>query len=254
MVYVGSKRKLATAIVKIITENLKQGGDFIDMFCGGCSVSEALTTRNHKIYCNDGNPYLIALYKKGQGGWTPDLTPYSREFVNKHRTDKSDLALTGECTFLYGFRGSVFGYSVMDEDGNNYYLRKRTSFLKTINSLKQATFSDYQYQDYPIHNHDPENTLIYCDPPYLNTRIDGYGLKTFDHNRFWNWVKQVSEQGYRVLVSELSAPQGFISIRDFPYKHYLRGDSIKSLTERLFVLESQLYKWKVRKSLDLSKL
>ena len=54
----------------------------------------------------------------------------------------------------------------------------------------------------------PENSIVYCDPPYQYTKQYS-NSKNFDHNSFWNWVRNISNQGHTVFVSEYNAPADF---------------------------------------------
>ena len=48
-----------------------------------------------------------------------------------------------------------------------------------------------------------KNVILFCDPPYIDTKK--YETD-FDHEEFWSWVKMLSEQGYKVFVTEYIAP------------------------------------------------
>ena len=52
----------------------------------------------------------------------------------------------------------------------------------------------------------PPNSIVYCDPPYEGTTKYA---NDFDHNLFWNWVRNISKQGHTVFVSEYNAPADF---------------------------------------------
>jgi site-specific DNA-adenine methylase len=44
------------------------------------------------------------------------------------------------------------------------------------------------------------NSIIYCDPPYINTA--GYNGEDFDFERFDNWVETMRQRGVKVYISE----------------------------------------------------
>ena len=53
----------------------------------------------------------------------------------------------------------------------------------------------------------PANSLIYCDPPYKGTTR--YATGSFDHDKFWQWCRDMSDSGHIVFVSEYNAPDDF---------------------------------------------
>jgi len=64
IVYLGSKEKILDLIKYIFEREYKQK-NFIDLFCGGLSVSSfALQKTKFNVYANDLNHFVIALYKE----------------------------------------------------------------------------------------------------------------------------------------------------------------------------------------------
>ena len=55
----------------------------------------------------------------------------------------------------------------------------------------------------------PDNSLIYCDPPYQTEATKGKYKDSFDHEKFWQWCRLMSMQGHILFVSEYSAPADF---------------------------------------------
>ena len=53
----------------------------------------------------------------------------------------------------------------------------------------------------------PENSIIYCDPPYINTSYK-YN-NSFCHATFWNWCREKAYDGHDVFISEYTAPEDF---------------------------------------------
>ena len=90
------------------------------------------------------------------------------------------------------------------------------------------------YADVPVE----ENSIIYCDIPYAGT--SGYSA-IFNHERFWSWVRQMSQKGYRVYVSEYNAPFDFIPVwqKSICQLYSSAGNKKGGVVEKLFVHESQ---------------
>lgn len=251
MVYMGSKRELADIITNIIKNNLKPGGTYIELFCGGCAVAENIADKlNYKIVANDINLPLIAFYKKGQQGYIPSTTPMDKETFNRLRDDK-DPAIAGEAIYLHSFRGTRWGYQPQQ------YKLKLTSYLYTVNKLRQAEFTNLPYDQFPLSNYDPESTFIYNDPPYANARVDGYCREAlfFSHDKYWQWVREQSDKGYKIMTSEYTAPDDFVSIKDIPFKSKIgtsgkngTDTSYKDTVERLFVYTPNIKSFKLVKT------
>ena len=91
--------------------------------------------------------------------------------------------------------------------------RKRIKELEKLSKIINNAFSGrggnffplrLDYRDLKI----PENSVIYCDPPYSKT--EGYrGTGKFDTDDFWEWCRN---QKNPVFVSEYSAPPDFVEV------------------------------------------
>jgi DNA adenine methylase len=76
----------------------------------------------------------------------------------------------------------------------------------------------------------PDNSIIYCDPPYSD--VTGY-KSTFDTYKFWDWVREKSKAN-TVYVSEYVAPEDFRCIWSKELSSSLSNTS-KQSKEKLFV-------------------
>ena len=74
------------------------------------------------------------------------------------------------------------------------------------------------------------NSVVYCDPPYRNTR--GYDDAKFNHNDFYEWLRQTK---FPVYVSEYDMPSDFVSIASKNKKQlFSRYHNEKEKTENIF--------------------
>ena len=82
--------------------------------------------------------------------------------------------------------------------------------------------------------HEPDNMLIYCDPPYANTTTYS-ACDKFDSNLFWKVMRRWSKNN-KVIISEYSAPEDFQCVLEIPTKTIIRDVNNKPLqsVERLF--------------------
>ena len=80
----------------------------------------------------------------------------------------------------------------------------------------------------------PDESIIYCDPPYMATAGYSGGVS---HDEFWQWCRERVYDGHKVYVSEYQAPDDFITIWEKSIQNCISLD--KKATERLFIYEGQ---------------
>nr|DAP68144.1 MAG TPA: DNA adenine methylase [Caudoviricetes sp.] len=99
--------------------------------------------------------------------------------------------------------------------------------LERLESLQSLEVFTGDYQSVPI----PENAVVYCDPPYINT--GGYGID-FDHERFYSWLRT---RDFPVYVSEYAMPDDFVCIWRKEKICTYSSTNNKKTVEKLFVHE-----------------
>lgn len=255
MAYVGGKAKTFQHITNILNNECFDNFDYLEPFIGyGHILRRIINKKSYKA--SDNNPLLVTLLKYIQkNNKYPNIS--EKEYYKlKSDESKKNLIKKSFAAFTYSYNGKEFGgyTNIVDErnypkERKKYYdlLRENQTFMKTNISLK----------DYDEYN--PQNKLIYCDPPYRKTT--GYTTSTdFDYDKFWNIMRKWSKKNY-VFISEYKAPKDFVIISSNKKHSTLSGRGSTSLrTERLFVhesfLKSKLYlclKTKKRKSKKKSK-
>lgn len=246
MKYMGSKSRIAKYIVPILQKLIDDNNisTYIEPFCGGCNVIDKIICKN-KI-ASDINPYLIELLKhRDEVKNLPNFVTkehYSevREAYN-NRTDKFPEWYIGAIGFLASYNGRFFdgGYAgiVTTKEGKtrNYYDEARRNFIEQLPLLKNICFELGSYDDFYTAGF---NNLIYCDIPYKNTKQYGYS-KNFDHNRFWQWVRDISKDNI-VIVSEQEAPEDFECIWEQPIKRTIDNNKRVNVVEKLFKVKEIL--------------
>ena len=85
--------------------------------------------------------------------------------------------------------------------------------------------SQQDYRDVVI----PDNSVVYCDPPYKNTKKY---TSTFDHDAFYSWCL---DNPHPVFISEYDMPEGFTAIDATPIKNLMNRYKPVSRIEKLFV-------------------
>lgn len=208
MKYMGSKARIANEILPIILKNRKQNQYYVEPFCGGCNIIDKVV--GNRI-ASDSNKYLIEMFKGLQENYNRPIE-IRKELYNRARTEYnngtniefSDFEI-GWIGFMGSFNGRFFdgGYSGIVGKRNyiSEQIRNTESQIRTIIGIE---FNSCSYNELDI----PYNSIIYCDPPYKDTKQYSTS-KNFDHDKFWQWCRDMSIKGHEVFVSEYNAPNDF---------------------------------------------
>ena len=173
----------------------------MEPFVGGCNSIENV---NGLRIGNDNNEYLISFLKQLQSGWEPPQN-VTEEMYNFVKNNKQNVEpwLVGYVGFGLSYGGKFFGGYRRDKEGKrNYGLESYKNAMKMKPKIDGIEFYCGNYYDLEI----PNNSIIYCDPPYEGTTK--YNSK-FSHILFWKWCIFQKELGNSVFVSEYNAPDGF---------------------------------------------
>ena len=103
------------------------------------------------------------------------------------------------------FGGKWADVYARNAQNTNYALRGHNNLKKQTPNLKGVKFVHSSYDALDI----PDNSLIYCDPPYAKTCKY---KDAFDSAKFWEWARQKSREGFPLFVSEYEAPEDFVAI------------------------------------------
>ena len=82
----------------------------------------------------------------------------------------------------------------------------------------------------------PENSIIYCDPPYEGTtKYSAVG--SFNHDKFWEWCREKKKEGHNIFISEYKAPKDFRCVWQKKVNSSLTKDTgAKRAIEKLFTI------------------
>ena len=221
MKYMGSKSRIKTDILKILQKLIDDNNikTYIEPYRGGCNVIDEIKCDNR--IANDNNEFLIEMLKK----LTEDVNLINEDifnevpkelydecrnrFNNYNFDEKYPKWYIGAIGFLASYNGRFYdgGYAktVISKTGKvrNYYQEAKNNL---INQLPKLVGIKWYNGDYTIFN-DVTDALIYCDPPYENTKRYGTS-KNFNHDKFWEWIKKMSKNNIVVVSSEI-APNDF---------------------------------------------
>lgn len=247
MRYSGSKRKFAKELIPIITKRLTQDAEFVDAFCGGCNI---LSDVDHR--CKKGielNKYVLALWQyikehNGMGDipeFVDEETYYAIKWDYENQKGVYPDWLIGYVGTCCSYGGAWFnGYARYNPNKNENHVREAYNGLrKQVSKFKHMATTVFLNCSYCDVAYAP-GTVVYCDPPYAGTKKYE---SDFDHEKFWNWVREQYSKGVFVYVSEYTAPSDFKCIWMKSKKDGMGttkfGVEQTNKVEKLFVYDSQ---------------
>lgn len=152
-----------------------------------------------------------------------------------------DYHLIGWACFCVSYSGKPFSgfageHTPVTGVKRNYQTEVHNYIMKQIRLLKDVKFVCGSYDKVII----PKNSIIYCDPPYKG--VEGYRIK-FDHVKFWDYIRYLVAEGYKVFISEYEAPKDFLCIWKGQLRSSLSANGLyggsKISIEKLFVHYTQ---------------
>lgn len=226
----GSKRRIAKDILPIILKNRKNNQWYVEPFVGGCNVIDKVLGNR---MAGDFNEYIYAMWNAlVNGNWIPpsEITEEQYNDINNNK-DKYPKELVGFVGIAATFGSKWFGGYARNKRGINYAMEGRAGLLKQIELLRGTMFYFCSYDKLPI----PPESIIYCDPPYEGTV--GYKDK-FNHIDFWQWCRNMNDQGHEIYISEYNAPSDFKCIWERELKTNMDAKCNIKSTEKLFTLNN----------------
>lgn len=242
MIYMGSKAKYRKYIVPILQKAIDDNNieTYIECFVGGANIIEDIKCKNRLGY--DRSDTLIALLDLAANDFSKIPPRGSRESWDKGKEyvkngikpEDMTLAEIGAIEFLGSYRGRGFpgGYATPSVT-KDYYQAAYKNLEKQVPKLKGIIFKAQNYWEL----NKTENSVIYLDPPYQNTKTYGYAsFGKMDYTHFWNWVRKISKNNI-VFVSEQIAPEDFEVIWEKEVKRTMDKNNNFSAVERLFKIK-----------------
>lgn len=239
MQYMGGKARIGRELVTVIAERKQDRTLCVEPFMGGCNVTIHLAQVFESVLAYDARLDMVLMRQALAEGWTPPSHVSEADYANLKNSEPS--ALRGFAGQGCSFGGKWFGGYARNAIGYDYAGAGARTVLRESSLLTNVTFAhaDFLY-NVPLRN----DAVLYCDPPY--TATTGYGQGKFDHDRFWQCVRQWVSAGAIAFVSEQVAPADFVSIWTKQKTKGLRSVNGKheSLSEQLFMHESQAHEKK----------
>jgi DNA adenine methylase len=245
MKYLGGKHGIGKLLVEVMTTICPPSSapnGYLEPFCGSLGVFKNVTDKGYSRYtASDKQPDLIEMWKKVQSGTLKIPTNLTEEDYNRLKNAKSPNALKAVAGFGMSFGGKFFaGYSQrwLSASGRDYLKEFKSSIAKIKPVITKSTV---HFKNKDFSTFEPQNMLVYCDPPYKGTQ--GYSTGTFDHQVFWDTMRTWSKHNC-VFISEESAPSDFKVIWSRTKHRSLSRTNKFYSEERLYVHESCYTKMK----------
>lgn len=205
MKYMGSKARYAKDILPIILKGRKEKQYFVDLFCGGCNLIDKVSGLR---IANDSHYYLIEMFKALQNGWIPPEEVTEEKYLDCKKYPALNYPyLVGYVGFNCSYSGKWFGgYAgkTKTKTGQirDYQKEAHNNVMNQVKNLANIIFYNCDYREVII----PQNSVVYCDPPYFATTKYS---SLFNHEDFWDYMRKLSQDGYSCFISEYSAPDDF---------------------------------------------
>jgi len=230
----GSKNRYAKQLLPIILANREAGQWYVEPFVGGANMIDKV---NGNRIGADLNPYLIQALVSIRDSLN-ELPKTNKDFTEaqyKELRKSDDYSHKGYAGFAFSYSGKWLGGWRRDGEGKRDYVaesyRNAEKQSPTLAGIKLICSG---YNDLDI----PENSIIYCDPPYKGTTKY---KDDFDHSAFWDWCREKVIEGHQVFMSEYSAPSDFICVWSKEVNNSLTKDTgSKKGVECLFRHKSQI--------------
>lgn len=278
--YQGSKKKISKKIVEIVKENFGTNKKVYDLLGGGGAVSCEFLLQGFDITYNEKNTSVYEMFRHSLNLKTEDLKNYiiSRdEFFRilnkKEKMVEDNLKLLinsfgNDCkSYLYGVTNSDGKYNlakeIIEKEGtwNNY--KQTATYKKVVSDLniikEKQRFEQLEQlgrlqqlervQRLELHNKSYkdfshlENTIIYLDPPYENTKK--YLGEYFDSQEIYDWAVEISKKNIVLVSSYIISDERFECVYEFTTARSTMQNGISknsSKTERLFMVKEHTKK------------
>ena len=228
----GSKARFANEFLPLILKDRKPGQWFVEPFCGGCNVTDKV--ENPRL-ANDINHYIIATWDAlVYRGWIPkiytkeeydDIKAYKDMMYEDHVVGWAGINCSFKGIFFSGFAGEITTKTGVKRDYRGEALRLT---MKQVPKLVGVKFTSVPFNKLNLTV--IPNSIIYCDPPYQGK--SGY-KREFDFDLYWNWIREMGNQGHTIFCSEYQAPEDFECIWEKSANSRISGKNTESI-ERLF--------------------
>ena len=211
--YHAGKAQLAKPICTIIINLVKKNetvSKYAEPFCGMMRVGlEIMKNIEMKKYLfNDVDKRVTVFLKALQKGWLPTIEEITQQKWGKYKSSKRISAQKSFIGYMLGFGGQYFGGSrpTWVNTLQHRYLQNKRKKLKLLQPFFRS--KNLSIQNKSAFDIDYKNTIIYCDPPYIQT---GWRAKS-------KWNADIEKQFWDVVFHWLEPSKKNIVVVSNSYK------------------------------------
>jgi DNA adenine methylase len=240
MKYMGSKARIAKHLLPIILKDRSPDQWYVEPFVGGANMIDKVDGLRIGA---DSNAAVIEALKFIRDCDTPknNMEYGEQDYANDcaaARDDRELLGLQSYALIAFSFGAKWLGGWSRGKSSSgkqrDYVAEQHRASEKQKAKLQGLILECSWYSSLAI----PDNSIIYCDPPYAGTTKY---KDAFDHADFWRWCREKTKEGHRVFISEYNAPGDFKCIwsQELNVSVAKEGEH-KKATERLFIHNTQI--------------
>lgn len=225
--YMGGKERLGREIAAIINKFIQAHGaqSYFEPFCGMGGVAQYIVC--HLVLLSDANPSTLLLMRAMVSGKPHIQVPTSvtkQEWValrnGRHTVTRAVVGISTS------FSGNMFSGFIGNEKERtrrlgiaSRTLARKIKLFRSSPSRFRVTARARSYDTFS-----PRNAVIYCDPPYENTRF--YRGHKFCSKTFWEVMERWAKHNV-VLVSERTPRAGWRVVMEKKVKrNYSKGTDV----------------------------
>ena len=275
--YQGSKKKISKKIVEIIKQNFGTDKPIYDIFGGGGAITAECLINGLEVHYNDLDETVTDMFQKvvsEDRDYLKTLIVSRDEFFKirdkENKTVDDELKLlvnsfgNNKRTYLYSEEFSDLkhnlaveiikkhdtfsGYKKTDTYKNAYRpfdigkekkhqglgQLQRSQQLERLQQLEYMKVTNLDYTEFS----DIENAILYLDPPYENTILEGYSISEFDNQSFYDWAYNMSKKNIVLISSYEISDSRFECVYEFKAaRSTLSGGNRGKRTEKLFMVK-----------------
>ena len=276
LTYQGSKKKISKKIVEIIKQNFGTDKPIYDIFGGGGAITAECLLNGLEVHYNDLDRTITDMFQKvvsENRDYLKTLIVSRDEFFKirekENKTVDDNLKLLANSfgydrkNYLYSKKMSDVKYNLAIEIIKKHdtfdeykktetYSKAKNAFkeqmerleqlerlqqlgrLEQLGRLQQREATNLDYTEFS----GAENAILYLDPPYQNTRLDGYSIKYFDSQSFYDWAYNMSKKNIVLISSYEISDERFECVYEFKTaRSTIAQNKFGKRTEKLFMVK-----------------
>lgn len=232
MKYMWSKNRISKHLLPIILKDRKPNQWYVEPFVWGANMIDKV--EGNRIW-SDFNKYLVALLIAIQD-WYIFLKCSKSDYIDiKNNPEEYLPEEVWYAWICVSYSWKWFWWYAWIVKTKDWIRDYQAEAIKNIEKqdLSNIIFKQSSYKDLEI----PNDSIIYCDPPYENTTT--YKDK-FNHSEFWEWCREQKVKWHTIFISEYNAPEDFKCVWEKEVKSSLSANGKswgnKNSIEKLFTI------------------